>query len=60
MKFCDFRYVIYGPLIDQVKTDMKYNVTSLKNLEIVTNRDRPFHCGGWEDIQHNRGDPWAV
>lgn len=36
MKFCDFRYVIYGPLIDQVKTDIKYNVTSLKNLEIVT------------------------
>lgn len=26
----------YGPLIDQVKPDMKHNVTSLKNLEIVT------------------------
>lgn len=36
MKFCDFGHVIYGPLINQVKTDMKYNVTSLKNLEIMT------------------------
>ena len=26
----------FGPLTDQVKPDMKHNVTSLKNLEIVT------------------------